>query len=450
MFRIVITSFVIIWIDPLLILFSIIPVVVSLTFGKKLNKLRYRYNMEMQEKSRKRDYVRRVFYLTDYAKEMRLTNINRVMFRDFKCAISDLKQSIKKYGFKHGMLDYIFIASNDVVVYYGSILYAAYKTLIARTMLLGDCFIVISAINGVSWSLRGVIDSYLGFHNHSLYIENLRSFLTYTPQIQENEKGLNVPPKSTIELNDVYFRYDGQENDVLKSINLSIHQNEKIALVGHNGAGKTTLIKLLMRLYDPTEGAICLNDVPISEYRLSAYRALFGTVFQDFKIFSMSITENVLLKSDITDEERKTAQAALISSGVNEKIKTLPKGEDTILTRKFDEDGAVLSGGEYQKIAIARVFAKSSELVILDEPSSALDPISEYKMYETMLEACKDKTIIWISHRLSSAVLADTVYLLENGEIVERGTHAELLVNDKKYADMWRKQAEKYRVQEEV
>lgn len=440
-------SFVIFTIDPVLIFFALLPFVVSLLFGKKLNQIRYDYSMEMQEKSRKRDYVRRVFYLADYAKEMRLTNINKAMFVKFYDAIKNLKGVIQKYGWKVGMLDYLFISTNDIVVYLGAILYASFKTLVAKTMLYGDCVVVINTINSVAWSLRGIVDIGLAFHNHALYIENLRYFLDYQPAIEANPDGLEVPEQGVLQFDHVSFRYEGQEAPVLKDISLRIHPGEKIALVGHNGAGKTTLIKLLMRLYDVTDGEILLNGRSIRDYRLEDYRDLFGAVFQDYKLFSLSVTDNVLLKDQTTPEEKARAVEGMKNSGIWDKVQTLPDGENTILTREFDENGAVLSGGEAQKIAIARVFAKPCDIVILDEPSSALDPIAEYQMYEAMMHACRDKTVIFISHRLSSAVLADRVYLLEDGAIVEEGTHFELLRENGKYAEMWKKQAEKYEME---
>ena len=443
------TSFIIFTIDPVLIVFALIPFMVSILFGKRLNKVRYNYNMEMQEKSRKRDYVKRVFYLADYAKEMRLTNINRVMFKKFYEAIKELKGVIKKYGLKVALLDYLFIAVNDIIVFLGAILYSAYKTLVSKSMLYGDCVVVINGINNVAWSLRNMADVFIQFQNHSLYIDNLRYFLEYKPAIDENREGLDPPDNCLLALKNVSFKYAGQEDYSLKNINFTIKQGEKIALVGHNGAGKTTLVKLLMRLYDVTEGEIRLNGRPIKEYKLKGYRNLFSVVFQDFKVFAVSVLENILLKADITKEEKNRAVSGMKDAGIYDKVMSLEKGCETVLTKEFDENGAVLSGGETQKIAISRVFARDCPIAILDEPSSALDPLAEYAMYEAMMNACRDKAVIFISHRLSSAVLADRVYLMEKGEIIESGTHRELLEKGGKYADMWSKQAEKYRKKEE-
>ncbi len=205
-----------------------------------------------------------------------------------------------------------------------------------------------------------------------------------------------------------------------------------------------------MRLYDPTEGEILLNGKNIKEYGVQEYRKLIGTTFQDFQIFSMTVAENVMMSNIEDDIQHQKAEDALKESGVYNKIFSLPNKTKTILTREFDDNGAVLSGGESQKVAVARAFVKDCPIVILDEPSSALDPIAEYEMYETIMKLCdsdKDKQkklSIVISHRLSSAAMADYIYLLENGKVIEEGSHKSLMQEDGSYADMFVKQAESY------
>jgi len=217
------------------------------------------------------------------------------------------------------------------------------------------------------------------------------------------------------------------------------------ALVGHNGAGKTTIIKLLLRFYDPTEGAIYLNGKDIRCYDLRKYRNLFATAFQDNRIFSMSVIDNVLMKEGKGDEsDREVVREALELSGVYEKIMTLPHGMDTILTREFDDEGALLSGGETQKIVVARAFVKKCPFKVFDEPSSALDPIAEYRLFENISDTCRDNILVFISHRLSSVKNADKIYLLENGKVQESGNHKELIKLNGIYADMYIKQARNY------
>lgn len=188
-----------------------------------------------------------------------------------------------------------------------------------------------------------------------------------------------------------------------------------------------------------------MDRVDVRNYRLSRYHEQFGTIFQDFKIFAGSVTENVLLDLSASKDDENRAVNALKASGIYGKIEALQNGMDTQLTKEFSEDGLLMSGGEFQKLAIARVFAKKSSIAILDEPSSALDPISEYEVFENMVKACEGKTVIFVSHRLSSTVLADKIYMLENGEVIEEGSHKELMELGGKYAEMFEMQAKQYR-----
>ena len=217
------------------------------------------------------------------------------------------------------------------------------------------------------------------------------------------------------------------------------------ALVGHNGAGKTTLIKLLLRFYDPTQGEILLNGRNIKEYDLKKYRALFATAFQDHRMFSMSVMDNVIMGEDIPEDKRKErVEEALKLSGAYDKVISLKNGMDTTLTHEFDDEGAVLSGGEFQKIVVARAFVKECPFKVFDEPSSALDPIAEAKLFDNIYETCKNNTLVFISHRLSSVQNADKVYLLSGGTVKEEGDHRSLMELKGIYADMYTKQAKNY------
>jgi ATP-binding cassette subfamily B protein len=444
------TTYVIFTIDPIMFSFVFIPIIAGGIIGKINNKINHKFNMEKLEIERKRDYTRRILYLKDYAKEIRLTNINRVLFRRFSESVKEIIQLIKKYGFKLAVLQYLFFLSNEVLTDTLVFFYASYKTMITKTMLLGDFFVVIDSMGDVAWSFREIVDIYMSFEAHSLYIDNLRSFLGYVPKINKNEYGPEIKTlKCDLKLDNVSFAYHDQ-NYVLKNISLEVKHGQKIALVGNNGVGKTTLVKLIMRLYDTSQGVIYLNGEDIKKYNLDSYRSVFKPVFQDYKIFSLSVAENVLLSEVNTPEQHKAVTDSLMASGIYDKVRHLKNEFNTTLTREFDEQGVELSGGEAQKIALSRVLAQPCSIVILDEPSSALDPISEYKMFETMLKICKNKTVIFISHRLSSTVMVDKIFLLKEGEIIEEGNHKELMLHNGEYADMFRKQAEKYLDDEEV
>ena len=440
----------IIAIEPVFLLIALLPLLCTFFIGKKRNRIRYDYNMRSREVARQRDYVRRTFYLKDFSKEMRLTEMWKVMFKRMHDSIAEMKEIVDKYGYKIMFFRYLFDFAFDVVVYSGSIVLAAYKTLVLKNMLIGDCFVVIHSITNVASSINHVGDVFFKLDENSLYVDNLREFLDYEVHIAEDENAPKASSFERLELKNMTFSYKENAEPVLSNVNLTINAGEKIAIVGHNGAGKTTLIKLLMRLYDPSKGEILLNGENIKNYRLSSYRNLFGTVFQDYRLFATTVAENVMLRGNITDEDREKVKDALQKSGVYDKIERLSNGVDSNVTREFDSEGAMLSGGEAQKLSIARIFAGNQEIVIMDEPTSALDPIAEQEMYNNMFEACKGKTVIFISHRLSSATMADRVYMFEKGKIIEHGTHRELLALNAKYADMWHKQADAYLDLQEV
>ena len=440
----------IVTIDPIFLILAFLPLLCTLLIGKKRNRVQYDYNMRYREVARQRDYVRRTFYLSDFSKEMRLTEMWKVMYKRMHASISEMKGIVNQFGYKLMLFRYLFDFVFNVVVYAGTIVLAAFKTLVAKNMLLGDCFVVINSISNIAGNVNYIGDVFFKLDENSLYVDNLRDFLEYEVHIAEDENAPVVPTFEKLELKNITFHYDGQENPALTNVNLTVNVGEKIAIVGHNGAGKTTLVKLLQRLYDPSEGEILLNGENIKNFRLSSYRNLFGTVFQDYRLFATTVAENVMLRGDITDEDRSTVKDALEKAGIYDKIESLSNGIDTNVTREFDKEGAMFSGGEAQKLSIARIFAGGQEIVIMDEPTSALDPIAEQEMYRNMFEACKGKTVIFISHRLSSVTMADRVYLFENGEIIEQGTHSELLAMNGKFADMWHKQADTYADAEEV
>ena len=307
---------------------------------------------------------------------------------------------------------------------------------------ISDFSVLISAITNTRNKLNQLARYFAMQQKHCLWVQNLRDFLDYEPKL----KGGKLEPTDfeSLEFRNVSFRYEGNEKHSLKDVSFRINKGETLAVVGHNGAGKTTLSKLIMRLYDVTEGEILYNGINIKEYDLLKYREKFASVFQDYRIFAMTVAENVLIK-EVDGENISLAQKALKQSGVYDKIKTLPEGENTLLTREFDEEGALLSGGEAQKVTIARMFAKNFEVAILDEPSSALDPIAESKMYDALMEGTKGKSVFYISHRLSSATQSDRILVFAKGRLIESGTHDELMALDGEYCKMFTLQASGYK-----
>ncbi|MBR3593494.1 MAG: ABC transporter ATP-binding protein [Clostridia bacterium] len=431
-------------IDPWLLVFVIAPLLLT-PLTARSNELGYKRTMDTKEVNRRRDYSRRAFYLADYAKELRLTRMPELLLKRYREAGDENVKILGRYGWKITGLNYISSEVRELFSCCVAFIYALYKTIVKKTMKYGDCIVVIDSIGQVAYTLADSANMLLRFQENALYIENLREFLDYENKITDGDKAL--PESGDLVLENVSFRYEGASDYTLKNINMRIGANEKIAIVGHNGAGKTTLTKLLLRFYD-CEGSITYGGENIKDFKIAEYRDAFASVMQDYHIFALTVKENVVLRP-LEDGDDESIKAALIKSGIDKKVATFPQEENTVLTREFDDDGVLLSGGEQQKIAISHVYSKQNRFVILDEPSSALDPIAEHEMYKRMDEACEGCGMIFISHRLSSAVMADRIYLIENGEVCEVGTHKELMEKNGRYAEMFHRQAENYAEVEE-
>ena len=435
-------------IDPVLILFALIPFAVGF-IRKARNKISFKENNEIQKLAWRANYIQRGFYLRDYAKEVRLTGMSDKLLSDLDDTTVEIERIKRRYGLRTAVLEYTCRISHEVVTILGACLYAVYATLVQGTVGVGDCIVVLNSVGSVSGYLQGLVTNLVSFHEHALYIENLRSFLEYEPKIRANPDGVRAGGGEIL-VEHIRYRYEGAEADTLCDVSLRISPGEKIALVGQNGSGKSTFVKILLHLYEPSEGSVTMNGVPMEAHNLASWRAVFKPVFQDYSTFALSVAENILMRPMRTDPEGEAADRALVEkalreSGAYERVMKMPRGMDTMLTREFDDKGEVLSGGEAQKIALSRVFASDSPVVILDEPTSALDPVAEYQLFENMMAACRDRAVVFISHRLSSAVPADRIYLFEEGRVVESGTHRELMERGGHYADMFRKQAESYR-----
>lgn len=421
----------------------------------------FEYEKEWKKIGRVRSYLNRVYQLSDYSKELRTSHVNDLLVRDFDKNTDEAVKTVKKYGLKWFLI--YGVGSNMVsdIARFG-ILFYMFGRLESGLVLIGAFAASVTMIFNIRWQLMQLGEKMIKFPKHSLFLEKYYGFLSYEPKIKTGKE--KVPELSSLELRDVSFTYDFSDKpkyewhdenwekpknenssaDALKNVSLKVSKGEKIAIVGYNGAGKTTLIKLLMRLYDPTSGQVLMNGTDIREYELGNYRDKIGVVFQDFKIYAASVAENVMNGDYDPEQDRERVLAALDAAGFSEKLSELEGGLDTPLTREFDKKGTNLSGGEGQKVAIARVFARDYELIIMDEPSSALDPIAEYELNNSILEYASDKTVIFISHRLSTTRMADRIYMFDSGRLVEEGSHDELMASNGKYAEMFRLQSEKY------
>ena len=433
-------------INPMYLLF-LLPVTLVFAIELLKSKAVYKRDLEMTKNNRIKAYIQRTMFLKEFSKDMRTSNIFSVLTKRFKAAIDANILILKSYGVKLFLYSMISSLFSDFIPIIGTYAFAGYQFIFTQALSISGFSVVLASINSVRDSTLSIAEGFDEMTQMALFFQNLRDFFDYEPKITDG--GKDAEEFQSIEFKNVSFTYPDTTKEILKNVSFKINKGETIAIVGVNGAGKSTLVKLLLRFYDANEGEILYNGINVKEYNVQSLRNAFATVFQDYKNFAVSVNENIMCH-ECSDEEKKIAEKALKQSGVWEKISSLPKGADTVLTREFEIDGAGLSGGENQKVSAARLFARDFEIAILDEPSSALDPIAEYKMYENLIDVTKDKTVIYISHRLSSAVLSDRIYVLGNGTILESGSHAELMAQDGEYSKMFTLQASSYKGESEV
>ena len=439
--------------DPIGIAFSLVSFFTTFIFSKRLNRVNVETRTKSSTMERKRNYVQRVSYLNDYAKELRLNpQVTDVLTEEFDKANEEIEELQKSVSAKRCILGFLknYIAS-DFIVNGLYIIYLVFQAAVLHNIAYSTAVVLFTSVNFFKDGLRGLSDILPKASENSMYIDKIYEFLQYEPKIVSKQGKVLPTTPQTIQLKDVCFAYNKKDGNILNHVNLTIKPGEKVALVGYNGAGKTTLIKLIMRLYDPTSGQILYGDNDIREYDVKEYRDKIGTVFQDFNMYGASLCENVVL-DDLTHTKVNYEKLtdALTRSGFKERLSRLPDKLETPITTEFDKNGVNLSGGESQKVAIARVFYHDNEIMLMDEPSSALDPIAEYGLNKAMHEAAKNKAVVYISHRLSTTRDADYIYMLEHGRIIEEGTHDELLMKKGKYEQMWNVQAGRYRSKKEA
>lgn len=437
----VITGSFIIVTDKVTLLIAAVIVPVAVFVPRIINKLFVKREEEMVPIRRKRDYVNRVFYLADFIKDIKTGNMADKLKKDFKEASDGMEKPIVKFAKKIVPLQILNHSVADIMTDGVFLIYLFYQAIVKGKYGLGILLGLYNSSNKFINSLYNFTFRLPTFQNHSLYIDKLRTFLE-TQNEMPDDGTRAVPNIGDIELKDVEFTYNGNEEPTINGISMSIKKGEKIALVGYNGAGKTTLIKLILRLYDPTKGRISFGENNLKEYPIKEYREKYGVLFQDFEIVAASIAQNICMSDEELDREK--ADTVLEKVAFSEKLKSLPDGYETQLTKEFSDEGVNLSGGEAQKLALARVLYSSANVIILDEPSSALDPIAEYELNKAVTELSGDKTVIIISHRLSTTRFVDKIYMLEKGKIIEQGDHNTLLRQKGKYAEMFSAQAEKY------
>ncbi len=424
---------------PLLLPLQFVSLIFITVLNARVNKIEAESYKELAKINRVFSYV--LWNLADfqYGKEIRMYESADMMSHKAELLGMDLTSVWRSNQYKQRKSSWkmdIINALRDGISYF----YIGYLA-IKRTITIGDFSMCISAASSLYWSLNGIVVSVQEIMKKCNYASEYLKFLDYPAAMPKGSKAV-TGEQHIVEFCHVSFRYPRTEKDVLHDINLKISSGEHLSVVGLNGAGKTTFIKLLCRLYDVTEGEILIDGVNIKEYSDEEYRKLFAVVFQDFQLFAFSLKENIVLGGE---EDAERVKEVLTLSGLYDEAMKLKNGMDTMLYKGFDEDGTDLSGGQRQKMAISRALYKDAPIVILDEPTAALDPVAEYEIYRQFHSLVGGKTAIYISHRLSSCKFCDRIAVFADDTIKEYGTHEALVrKTDGIYAKMFAAQAQYY------
>ncbi len=426
----------------------IIFIIVVLSFAQFLffDYIRKKDKKEMWDAMmphwRKLEYMENVTTDFSYAKDIRLFGMQKYLAKkQINVYDEELRHWIKSrqywiYNtiFAHG------ISLLRQLIIIGWLVYSV----VFNGLSIGNFTLYTASAAAFSNAINEILQALSALRERSAHTDDYRSFMDI-PSADDKAQTIPIPPadKYTFEFKNVSFKYRGQEKYALKNVNLTLHAGEKLAVVGLNGAGKSTFIKLLLRLYDVTEGCILMNGTDIRKFDRKEYYELFAPAFQDVMVFAFPVAENVSMKEPFNTDKAE-AEKMLRLAGLGDKLDKLEKGVDTELLKVLYDDGVDLSGGEKQKLALARALYKKSKIIVLDEPTAALDALAEFRLYQSFNELVGDRTAVYISHRLSSTRFCDRVAMFKDGEMVEIGTHDSLMEADGAYADMFRVQAQYY------
>lgn len=429
------------FLNPLLVVIIICSTIVVTFLKNILNKKLFELDKKCSMLDRKKWGATYMLEHIDYGKEIRLFKLEDLLISQYE----NLEKESIKLDLKYIKLKNIPDNVNTILTLFEKVF--TYIFLILQTInekiLVGNFTIYLSYYTSLKTTLINATNSFIELSRISLNIDELNCYMEYPIKISESgNRKIDYHSKSIIEFKNVSFKYPGTENYALKNISIQIMSNQKLCIVGDNGAGKSTFIKLLTRLYEPTEGQILLNGINICEYDYDEYLSLFSPVFQDFVKYYMSFGENIALSKNINyDKLDKVIQ----SCGLDNLVDKLPRKYDTSIDKWIDPEGVELSGGEKQRIAIARALYRDCNIYILDEPTASLDPDAEYEIYNQFNNMVNKKTAIFITHRLSAVQLADVVVVFDKGNIIEYGTHDELIAINGKYYSMYEKQSKFYK-----
>ncbi|CDC63922.1 aBC transporter related [Clostridium sp. CAG:448] len=409
----------------------------------KVNQLDINFSMQNQKNERAMRYFKYIFTNYDNSLEIKLYNIKDFLIGKYIDSWKEYYKNRKKFTAKIAALMFVSLLISTFVSQL--LLYILLIGKIAKKIIsIGDAMYYMSLFHNLYNSTVSLIRIISSSNAAFVRLNAVKEFINQKPMVQKNGV-LTLDKIQKIEFSHVYFRYPGKENYVLEDCSFTMEAGQQIGLVGENGCGKSTIVKLILRLYDVEEGEILLNGIDIMEYDIEKYRAMFSVLFQDFIKYSFTLRENVSLSDIEKSDNDERIKDALSKSEMSELVSTWDKGLETPLTRSFEPDGKELSGGQWQRIALSRVFFADRDFVILDEPSASLDVFAEEKIFHQFQQLSGNRSSIIISHRLSSIVAADKILVLKNGRILEQGKHKELLSKNGYYSELFYAQAQSYR-----
>lgn len=424
-----------------IIIFALPAAIIKFVYGRK----NFLYMRRHSKERRLMEYYSAVMTNKDLAKEVRLFDLSETFIGKFESTFDRYYKGLKRLVIRenvwHVIITLVTAAVNALLFFYIA------SNVTPGGLTVGDFSLYSGSLNSIIGCVGTLVSATATIYEGTLFIDNMIAFNNVKSEIVpilEDPRHPQRRTSHTIEFKNVYFSYPGTDKYVLKNINFKLHGGDTAVLVGLNGAGKTTLIKLLTRLYDPTEGVILLDDHDIREYDLKELYALYGIIFQDFGKYAVQASENICFGDISKGYNEEDMVRAATQSGADEFISRLSRGYDTYLSKFFEEDGMELSIGQWQKLAVARAFYSDSDILILDEPTASLDALAEQQIFNQFDNLSDYKTTIFVSHRLSSATRANVIIVLDHGEIIEIGTHAELMALNGKYHELFSAQAERY------
>jgi len=429
------------WLLAVVLFVAAVPgVLVRIRYSRRL----YDWTLRQTSAQRKSRYINRLLTGSEHAKEIRLFGLGQVLrerFRELRTAVRTEKLALVR---RRSLLE-LTAQVLSIAAVFASFVFIA-RAALGGGITLGEMVMYFGAFQRAQDFFGGTLAAMAGLYEDNLFLADLDTFLKLENRVAEPDSPRPIPRplRSGIAVESVSFAYPGQGREVLADINFEIAPGEHVALVGENGSGKTTLVKLLCRLYDPDSGSIRLDGIDIREFALADLHREIGIIFQDYARYHLTARENIRFGNvDLPDDDPRIIEAA-VRTGADSVIRKLNHGYDTVLGRQFD-DGAELSIGEWQKVAIARAFLRSSQIIVLDEPTASLDARSEAEVFERFHELARDRTAILISHRLSTVRMADRILVLADGRIVEAGAHDDLVGKGGRYAELFEMQARNYR-----